>query len=211
MATYLKDVNAVYLAAPGTASTSIERMFLDQMGGVYIDAPDAHFRYGTRHATLDELIVYFKSAEGGVQKEKWGIDLQNLQCITSVRNPFSYHYAEWYRNRTKWVDLLLEPDSWVYKQPNKIRQIVTAVKHDFSDWLLNNLGENARRRRQVHVNAEFVATAQYFVRSEHIEADIGDVLSALGIKRKVKELFLNQTDGVPDGARRSQPTEYWRH
>ena len=202
MATFIPEINAIYLAAPGTGSTSVERMCLDFLKGTYIEAPAQHFIFGTRHALKNELIHGF---EKGFIPPIDGLDIHNTVFFTTVRNPYAYYYSDWYRNRTKWIKELLDKDSWVYAQPNKIQQIVKSVILDFPEWLEDALGDKMKNGVQYHLNEPYVEASEYFIRTEHIFTDFKAMLDDLGCKTEIKEIRLNETEKA------NGESEYWRH
>ena len=207
MASYVEGANLIYLASPGTGSTSIERMFTDQLSAVYIDAPASHFRFGTRHASLKELHAYQSlAAEGDVIRN---INFSDVKVVTSVRNPWAYAYADWYRNRTKWVGLLRDPDSWVFSQPGRLEQIIESIELSFCDWVRFKFHhDNGIIFGKRHLNGAFVEGANFFIRMEHIEEDLQGIFDELSLKVRFNELFLNQT-GEDKNIKRPN-TEYWR-
>lgn len=202
MATILPEKNIIYLAAPGTASTTLEWIFTGQFKGVYLEAPENLFQYGTRHATPAELCAAQAAGELNYDGE---IDFDNTVYITSVRNPYAYHYSEWYRHRTKWVKLLTDQSSWIYQQPQKIEQIVAAVTTDFSTYILDRLGQYVEAGHSSHLNQQFVNSSHYHIRSEFLYEELRQLMGNLGYDQEIKKQDLNITE------KSNRDREYWRH
>lgn len=193
MATYCKEYELIYFASPGTGSTSIEYVFLEQLSGIYLEANEHLFKYGTRHATFHELVKLKQKNDIDALPLLSNIDLNNVIKVTSIRNPFEYYYADWFRNRNKWIDLLEDSESWVYQQPSKIRQIVKAVKLPFSDWLIDQLGEKFKSGVVMHLNREYVDTADVVLRLENLTEDLSKLSTYLELDNDLVELKLNVT------------------
>lgn len=205
MATYCKEHNFIYFASPGTGSTSIEYALLEQLETKFIKGEGYHFEYGNRHAQFLELLKYKENGTFLEDDILESIDFTSIKRITSVRNPFEYFFADWYRNRTKWLLELENPDSWVFKQPQKVKQIVKACRLEFSEWVVDQLGHIAEKGRVEHLNRQFTEHADLFIRMEHMEEDLKQVSEILNLGIELKSLSLNRTTG------RGSRGEYWRY
>lgn len=204
MATFCKNHNFIYFASPGTASTSIEHLLLQQLPARYINGDETLFKYGTRHAQFPELKKLKERKlllENNILNE---IDLDNIVKITSIRNPFAYFYADWYRNRNKWLKELENPDSWVYQQPNKIKQIVKACTLEFSDWLIDQNQNVINNNIIRHLNHDYTNHADLFIRMENLDEDLDLMSKKLKLNKPLEKLTLNKTEVGNDRG------EYWQ-
>lgn len=156
-------------AAPGTASTSLVAAFAAQPDVERLPAADVVDGDGwtvvdAKHATAGDLVV------AGLLEADHG-----LTVVTSTRNPFDHWPAEWRRTRTRWVEELRDPGSWVHRQPGVIDRIVDAVQLDFDPWLTKALGPDVEAGRTRHLNPGHVGEADVVLRMEHLAADLGEL------------------------------------
>jgi hypothetical protein len=160
-------------AAPGTGSTSLRGWalglpgagpvppadLLDDRGEVLVDA---------KHATLAHLTAHGLEPAGG-----WGM------AVTSTRDPFDHHHAEWWRTRTRWAAAQADPTSWVHRTPGMAGRIARAVALPFDGWVRAELGPRAEAGEAVHLNPGHVAEADVVVRIESVRADLAAAVPAL--------------------------------
>jgi len=150
----------VVTAAPGTASTALREAFLTRPGVVEVPGPGDVGTAGVdaKHGTVAELV------DAGLLGADHG-----LRVVTTTRNPFDFYVAEHQRTRTRWVEELRDPDSWVHVVPGTVDRIVDAVTHDFDGWLALVIPDPAVPRR---INPGHVGEADVVLRMEHLETDL---------------------------------------
>ena len=205
MATYCKDLNFIYFASPGTGSTSIEYAFLEQLETQFIKSDSVSFDYGNRHAQYLELKKFKREGLFLDNDILQNIDLDNVLKITSIRNPYDYFYADWFRNRTKWLCELEDLNSWVYQQPQKISQIVKACRMELSEWVIEQLEPMRDKGRVEHLNAQFTDFADLYIRMEHMQEDLQNISEFFELENPLVPLSLNRTDG------RKERKNYWNY
>ncbi|MCH1865766.1 hypothetical protein [Nocardioides sp. CFH 31398] len=164
MALVDQQAGLVVTAAPGTASTALREAFLTRPGVTEVPAPGAVRTAGVdaKHGTVTELVA------AGLLPGDHG-----LRVVTTTRNPFDFYVAEHERTRTRWVEELRDPDSWVHVTPGMVDRIVDAVTHDFDAWLTLVIPDPAVPRR---INPGHVDEADVVLRMEHLETDLRDGL-----------------------------------
>lgn len=164
MAVLDQAAGIVVTAAPGTGSTALLEALLAQRDAVQVPDPEQARAAGVdaKHGTVRQLV-----AAGLLD------DDPARRTVTTTRNPFDFYVAEHQRTRTRWVEELRKPDSWVHTTPGALDQVVDAVTLDFDDWLVRAVGEPGRPRR---INAGHVDEADVVLRMESLEADLRDLL-----------------------------------
>ncbi|NYG55216.1 hypothetical protein [Nocardioides perillae] len=164
MAVLDRAAGIVVTAAPGTGSTALLEALLAQRDAVQVPDPERARAAGVdaKHGTVRQLV-----AAGLLH------DDPARRTVTTTRNPFDFYVAEHQRTRTRWVEELRKPDSWVHTTPGVLDQVVDAVTLDFDDWLVKAVGEPGRPRR---INAGHVDEADVVLRMESLEADLRDLL-----------------------------------
>ncbi|MEO0835370.1 MAG: hypothetical protein AAFY16_05125, partial [Cyanobacteria bacterium J06642_3] len=114
MALVCDELKFIYFLAPGTGSSALYQYFIDNFdvkrvpdSDENIVSEDGSVVIRAKHSTFEEL--------------KKNNLLSPEQCkylkITGTRNPYDYFYAEWYRSRTRFSQLLADENSWIYHTP----------------------------------------------------------------------------------------------
>ena len=185
MAVLDREAGIVVTAAPGTGSTALLAALVDQRSVVQVPDRDRARVAGldAKHGTVRQLV-----AAGLLD------DDPDLRVVTTTRNPFDFYVAEYERTRTRWVQELRKPDSWLHHTPGALDQLVDAVTLDFDHWLAVVIGDPARPRR---INTGHVSEAHVVLRMEALEADLRDLVDL--------DLVVPPTN-VTDRDR-----AYWRH
>ncbi|WP_139984418.1 hypothetical protein [Nocardioides litoris] len=160
MAVLDREAGLVVTAAPGTGSTALLAALLDQRPVQQVPDPARAREAGVdpKHGTVRQLV-----AAGLLD------DDPRLQVVTTTRNPFDFYVAEYERSRTRWVQELRKPDSFVLTTPGVLDQVVDAVTLDFDAWLAKAIDDPDRPRR---INAGHVGEAHVVLRMEAMEADL---------------------------------------
>jgi hypothetical protein len=185
-------------AEPGTGSTSVvaalaRRPDVEQVPAHDLLDPEGRQVLDAKHATVGQLV------DAGVLARDHG-----LSIITTTRNPFDFYVAEWSRSRTRWVEDLRDPTSWVHRQPGAIDRIVDALTNEFDAWLEIALQPDLDRGTGRHLNAAHVAEASSVVRMEHLSEE----LAALGLGGSVPHLN-SSGRGVPYWTHYSRESRAW--
>ena len=154
----------LFTAAPGTGSTALIAALRAHRDVVAVPPADAVRVAGVdaKHGTATQLVA------AGLLDADHG-----LRVVTTTRNPFDFYVAEYERNRTRWVQDLRDPASWVHHTPGALDSVVDAITLDFATWVTRAVGEPAQPRR---LNAGHVLEADVVLRMEHLEQDLRDLL-----------------------------------
>ncbi len=185
MAVLDQEAGIVVTAAPGTGSTALLAALTDQRSVVQVPDPARARAAGldSKHGTVRQLV-----AAGLLD------DDPDLRVVTTTRNPFDFYVAEYERTRTRWVQELRVPDSWLHHTPGALDQLVDAVTLDFDDGLSRAIGDPASPRR---INTGHVSEAHVVLRMEALEGDL----------RELVDLDLT----VPATNVTDRDRAYWRH
>ena len=180
-------LDLIVTAAPGTGSTSLRAWALSLPGARSVPERGSTTGSGTddldpKHATVADL-------------RRAGIDPGPHLTVTSTRNPFDYHHAEWFRLRHRFAEELDDPSSWVHRVPGMVRRTQAARRLSFDDWLHQELQADQRAGVTRHLNPGHVAEADRVVRMEHLEDDLrrAGLLGATGVVE-----HRNASTGRPD-------------
>jgi hypothetical protein len=190
MALLDRDAGIIVTAAPGTGSTSLIAALRTARGAVAVPPLDGtHVVEGVdaKHGTVGQLVA------AGLLPADHG-----LRIVTTTRNPFDFYVAEWQRTRTRWVEELRDPRSWVHAQPGAVDRIVDAVTLDFEAWLRKALdvrGDEAPPPRRI--NRSHVEEADVVLRMEALAADL--------------EALVGLAVAVPRDNVTERDRAYWRH
>lgn len=164
MAVVLPDRQVIITAAPGTGSTSLVVAARQVPGSSVVpemgNGATTVSGVDPKHARVEQLVA------AGLLPEDHG-----LTIVTTVRNPFDYWPSEWLRTRTRWIEELRRPDSWVYRQTGMVDRIVDAATMDFGSWLRHVLAANADSSNRQHLNQGHVREADIVLRTEHLADD----------------------------------------
>ena len=185
MAVICDDLKFIYFLSPGTGSSSLLSFFINNFNARTIPYPDVNlFDDGGKLMVSEKHSTYSQLLNHGLLDEKQN----NYLRITGVRNLYDYFYAEWYRSKTKFIKLLPDKNSWIYKTKNskrKIASIINAATMDFSDWLVKEIGHHYKNNTKIMFHREFVDHADVVIRREHISEDVHKILSEkLNIDKK---------------------------
>jgi hypothetical protein len=185
MAVLDRPAGLLVTAAPGTGSTALLAALVDQRGVEQV--PDAERARAAgvdaKHGTVRQLV-----AAGLLD------DDPDLRVVTTTRNPFDFYVAEYERTRTRWVQELRKPNSWLHHTPGAMDQLVDAVTLEFDDWLRMAVGDADRPQR---INPGHVAEAHVVLRMETLEDDLRDLV---GLDLAVPATNVTERDRA-----------YWRH
>lgn len=182
--------------APGTGSTALEQ----------------HLRTNTHNFPKKGLnISYFPKeefGEGGVISRHITyseyISISKNVCdfnATGIRNPFSYYFAEYQRIKSKWSNLLDDPNSWVFKLESKSTlDLIIAYKklQSFDEWFYYILQE-AQEKGYLIINEDHLALTSHTIKIEELDIQfsklITDIFSVENILEEIGSFpIVNKTN-----------------
>lgn len=195
MAIISKELGYLYLPAPGAASTTISEYLLKNCKGQWIPENDILderncFLVQKKHSTISELLA-FKVLDQET--------LDSLYKFTSTRNPFAHFVAEWKRSRISWISELRNPNSWVFKSPGKLDEIIFAAKHDFSEWIEILFGNRYEAGEKLHLYGDYLKGVDYVIKSENLEQGLQIVLQSINMNtdKKITSFNINAENNLP--------------
>ncbi len=165
---------------PGTGSTALEQ---------HLRTHQSHFK------TMGLCMEHFPAEEFGINSNVSRhicyaefVEVYGRSCkyvATGVRNPFSYYFSEYRRILKKWVLLLDDPHSWIFKKASdSTRKLALAAKMaiDFNAWMYAILVE-AKVKGYLSINEDHMNMATHFIRTENMN-DSFDMLmeDVFGVK-----------------------------
>ena len=179
-------LDTVVTAAPGTGSTSLERACRTAGGAVDLAPAIAAVdqRIEAKHLTWSRTMQLC-----GLE------DVEHV--VTTTRDPFDFHYAEWYRTRTRWAPERDDPRSWVHDVPGVMASIERACTSSFAEWVVSELGSCVESGEQRRLNRGHVDEASLVLRMERMDDDLARWLPDLA-ERLGSIPFVNRTDRVRD-------------
>jgi sulfotransferase famil protein len=192
----------LFLMAPQTACTAVgEGVLIPLLGGRYFpERPildDAgSIVVGAKHATLQELRRH------GLLSEE---EAARLFKFTTVRNPFDSLVTQYVRLRTKWKDLIDDPESFVNRKPRMRERIRIASEiptlSEWVDYRLRVRGPRQRLRRPLsryrrprHMYRRYLDGADFVMRYERLQEDLNQVLETLGVAERLEIPRINVTE-----------------
>lgn len=180
------DLDAVVTAAPGTGSTSLEMACRTAEGSTDL----------ARSLALDPGEVDPKHVTW--QQLRTTRDLSEVEhVVTTTRDPFDFHYADWYRTRTRWASETNDPSSWVHRVAGAIESIERACRLSFPQWIDDELATAVEVGQQRRVNRAHVDEASLILRMEQMRHDLA--IGLPGLARRLGRIpFVNRTDRARD-------------
>jgi hypothetical protein len=192
----------LFLMAPRTGCTAIgEGVLTPHLDGEYFPSTDVLDDSGNlvldhKHASLGELIDHSLLARE---------EAARLFKFTTVRNPFDSLVTLYVTMRTKYKDLLEDPNSFVHRRPGMQKRIRRAEEHPFDEWLEHRFhvrGLKGGMRyalrlhpRPRHMYHAYIEGADFVMRFERLEDDFNEAQRRLGVSKPIEIPHLNITEG----------------
>ncbi len=171
------------------------------VGDDLVDVLDdtGHLVVRHKHASLEELIRH-----GLLERE----EAAGLFKFTTVRNPFDSLVTLYVTMRTRYKDLLDDPDSFVHRKSGMTKRIKMADEYPFDEWLEHKLhvkGIKGGIRRVLnshpkprHMYEAYIKGADFVMRFERLQEDFDDALRQLGVSTPIEIPKHNVTEGKDD-------------
>ena len=184
----------VFIAAPGTASTAIIAAFKEN--GIGQEWPETEIvKDGRRitpqkHASIEEL------KRGGVFDP-----LSGFTVLTGVRNMYAWRVAVYLRNRTKRMEEIADPSSWISKLPKFDKQKAIAnIRRDAGMSFGQSVREYFDRHVDgVNVHQKFHNEADIFLHQETLDTDFDLIRDKFGLPKTLKVQRVGVTNALKDG------------
>jgi hypothetical protein len=195
----------LFLMAPRTGCTAIgEAVLIPHLDGEYFPSSDVLDEEGElflrhKHASLGELISQSLLAPE---------EAADLFKFTTVRNPFDSLVTLYVTMRTRYKDLIDDPNSFVQRKPAMRKGIQIADENSFDEWLEHKFhlrGTKGGMRRVLkthprprHMYGKYIEGADFVMRFEHLQEDFDEALRQLGVSPSIEIPKHNVTEGKDD-------------
>lgn len=118
MAIYSANKRYLYVATPGTASTSLVDLLTEHAGGLQMPKADdltlqTYRGIEIKHATIGELL---RVRAISINK------MRSLWRFCFVRNPLRWYYSEYLRHR-EWQKYMNDKDNWIHRDAKTVARI----------------------------------------------------------------------------------------
>jgi hypothetical protein len=175
-----EEKQALFLANPGTGSSSIEKLLLETL----------HWKQvGKKHDGYEKLA------------REQDFELGGYFVFTTVRNPFDFLASEFSRFRGPWARLMVDPNCWIHKDKSVKERIKIAVSGDVESfveyYLKHAYAPNGRWRY------EYWGHAQFVMRTESLQLDFNNLLRILRIPEPIELPLFNATSSEDRVAKES--------
>jgi len=173
MAFMCRDVDALFVLTPRTASTALSAHLNDCFGGGWLPRKDIHdadgrVRVWRKHSTVVDLVD-----EGFLTEE----DLRRVTCFTTVRNPFDSLVSIWVKKKNQYREKLSDPNFFGHKIPGFQDDMDYVQNHSFSEWAIKNHGGEG----QSSLYRRYARRCDEILRFERLEEDFQALLAKLGV------------------------------
>lgn len=194
----------LFIQAPRTGCTAIEKLLVERFGGKFFPPddildPEGFVRVGRKHCTVAQLL-----AQGLIPADYSG----RYTTVTTVRNPFDSLVSLYVKKREAYQERLKDPNSWVHRVRGYVEDMEYCRTHTFEQWLLKRYAVSGlekvlgRGRRSLSNRyTEGVATVMRF---EQLQEDFESVMRSLGVEGDVTIPSVNATR-----QRRTEYQEYY--
>jgi len=185
----------LFYSAPATGSTAVIDAFQKREIGEY---------YPLNNIIENDKRVVPRKHATPQQMEEYDLlsdEIQEYFHFVGVRNPFSFHVAKYLRNKTRRMNNLKNPKSWINKLPDKEREryayrIRKSAKQSFSQYLVTEFKKLSEPKA---VQQHFHKGINRFIHQENMNEDLQQVCEILGIEPVVSTEKVNVTNAMKSG------------
>lgn len=181
MAIICQQHRLLFIQAPRTGCTAIEKLLVDHFGGESLPSEDildsdGFVRVGRKHCTvkqlLDEKILPTDYAT-------------RYTTVTTVRNPFDSLVSLYVKKRESYQERLQDPASWVHRVRGYVEDMEYCRTHTFEEWLFKRYAvspiDRLLGRRHRSLSGRYTDGVARVLRFERLQADFESVMRHLGI------------------------------
>ncbi len=194
MAIICRQYGLLFVMTPRTACTAIGELLLTHYDGTYLPADDVidsegNIRIQKKHSTLSELIE-----NSSLSKE----EAKSLIKFSAVRNPFDTLVSLYFKQRSKYLPLLADPDSWVNRiGPLYVKNMKYAQTHSFKQWLFRKCRRQMLKRffgAPASMFRDYTGGMDFVIKYENLQNDLREVFRRAGMATNVCVPVINRTD-----------------
>jgi hypothetical protein len=193
MATICRDLKLLFIQAPRTGCSAVEKVLLERFGGESLPSEnilnaDGFVRVQRKHCTLQQLLD-----EGLIPADF----APRNTTVTTVRNPFDSLVSFYVKKREGYHYRLADPDSWVHKVRGYVEDMEFCRTHTFDEWLHKKYAVNridrlfGKGRRSLY--GRYTHGVSVIMRFERLQLDFEDLMRSLGVDGDVTIPMVNPT------------------
>jgi hypothetical protein len=180
MAVVCSKLRLLFVQAPRTGCTAIEKVLMERFDGEFLPAedilgPDGFIRVGRKHCSIPQLVAEKLLADDYRDR---------FTTVTTVRNPYDSLVSLYVKKREKYQDRLADPDSWVHKVRGYVQDMEFCRNHSFEEWLLKryNVGrlDTLLGRGRKSLYGRYTAGVSVVMKFERLQEDFESVMRGLG-------------------------------
>lgn len=191
MAIICDDLDLLYLCTAKTGSTSVSDLLLDELGGRWV--PPEHIWDG------DELVVDFKHSSLG-DLITHGLftrdELEHLEVALTVRNPFAWVLSGYRYRRSVHRECTELGDAAPEWMRSRMWDLEDAARLDFDDYVAGRYEGGKPDGFERYVEGFMELPNLTYLRIEHIDDELNDLLARLGVGWRVAIPTVNRTHGA---------------
>ena len=183
----------LFIQAPRTGCTAIEKLLCDRFGGeplprTEILDSDGFIRVGRKHCSIRQLL-----AERLIPADY----RSQFTVVTTVRNPYDSLVSLYVKKRDKYQERLNDPDSWIHRVRGYVEDMEYCRTHTFEEWLTKRYGVGrldallGKGRRSLY--GRYTEGVEIVMRFERLQDDFASVMRGLGVDEDVTIPSVNAT------------------
>jgi hypothetical protein len=188
------DLRLLFVQAPRTGCTAIEKLLLDRFGGVNVPAAnildaEGFIRIQRKHCTINQLL-----ADGLIPADY----ATRFTTVTTVRNPFDSLVSMYVKKRDKYQERLADPASWLHQVRGYVEDMEFCRTHSFEVWLTRRYAVGTldrllgRGRRSLY--GRYTKGVAVVMRFERLQPDFEAMMRTLGVSDDVTSPNINATN-----------------
>jgi hypothetical protein len=182
MAVVCRSHRLLFIQAPRTGCTAIEKLLFDRFGGEALPSAnildaDEFFRVPRKHCSISQLL------EEGLIPPNYR---ELFTTFTAVRNPYDSLASLYVKKREKYRPLLADKTSWIYKVPGYVEDMEFCHTHSFEEWIQMHYPVRwidkvfGRGKRSLH--ERYTRGVQHVMRFERLQQDFEAVMRGCGVE-----------------------------
>jgi len=193
MATICRRHRLLFIQAPRTGCTAIEKLLFDRFGGESLPREeildgDGFVRVGRKHCSIRQLLA----------EQLIPADYRNqFTVVTTVRNPYDSLVSLYVKKREKYQERLNDPNSWIHRIRGYVEDMEYCRTHTFEEWLTKRYAVSrldallGRGRRSLY--GRYTDGVEVVMRFERLQQDFESVMRRLGVEGDVTIPNVNPT------------------
>jgi hypothetical protein len=171
----------LFIQAPRTGCTAIERLLLERFGGESVPpsdilGPDGFIRIQRKHCSIRQLVTT------GLIPDDYE---SRYTTVTTVRNPFDSLVSMYVKKRETYQRRLNEPDAWMYKVRGYIEDMEFCRTHSFEEWVVKRYAvrpiERLLGRGHRALYGRYTDGVQIVMRFERLQQDFEAMMRGVGV------------------------------